>query len=121
MTKKLSYNTKRIDAKNYYWDWLEGASSPLFTLLKVVGKKEVVAEVTGIDNPDDAMRCIKYDRSEYPVFTGSYGTRLDYYEGGVEFEDGSCLICVGTSTWGGTFASHDNHEVRYYSLTLRKK
>jgi hypothetical protein len=111
MKKQLASKTKRIDAGKYSWEHLEGTVNPLFALLLFVGKKEVIAEVIGVDNEKNAM-----GEYGYQIFSGSYGTKIDHYEGGVEFEDGSCLICVGTSTWGGTFASHDNHEVRYYSL-----
>ena len=50
-----------------------------------------------------------------------YGDRDWELRDGVQFDSGECLVACCGYTFAGTFASHDNFEVRYYWLTPRAK
>ena len=99
---------KRIVATDYTWDEVSG----LLNLLSAASGRKIKSEVS-ITFPQDKVILNSNGTSVF----GSYGDRLQTVTEGVLYEDGTCLVCATVSTWGGTFASHDDIRATYYKLT----
>jgi|SRR6185437_3750218 len=100
---------RMIDALNYYGEDVE---NNLLSLLAIVQGKKIIGEVD-VKNGTSLKHSYKSN-----VFD-NYGDQYKYLESGVEFDDGTVLIAVTVSTWGGTFASHHAISIKYYLLTPR--
>jgi hypothetical protein len=100
---------KMVDAQHYEWDEI---SSGLSNMLEWLSGKVKVGEIQ-VNNVDKA-------KSYGHIMFNSYGSRMQGVDEAVEFTDGCILLCGSVSTWGGTFQSHDDISVKYYTLTPRK-
>ena len=97
-----------VDAKDYNWTKMD---SGLSAMLEWLGGKTKV-EAVEVQNVQEA-------RYIYGEIFHNYGTMMDYIEEAFLFDDGSILLCGTTSSWMGTFATHDHIEVSYYTLEKR--
>lgn len=93
---------ERVDAVHYEWKELWGLTAVTDFTRGTKSQRSVVVE--------NAEKIKKY-------FTGSYGSRFQYIEESVQFDDGRILLAASVSEWAGTFASHDDIRIRYFGLT----
>lgn len=93
---------ERVDAVHYEWQELWGLKAVLDFTRGTKSQRSIV-----IDNADKIKK----------YFTGSYGSRLQYIEESVQFDDGRILLSASVSSWAGTFASHDDISIRFFGLT----
>lgn len=89
-----------IQAKDYAWKTIWGSHDII-----AYAKDRTVKGIVNVAGEPDKR-----------YFTG-YCQRYLNTTDGVEFTDGTCLVCATTSEFAGTFASHDAIETRYYLLT----
>ena len=89
-----------VQAEDYHWQQLWGRQ----TIQEFVGNRTEKADciVKGYKN-------LGY-HSEFQECTEAW-----------LYSDGVVLMCCTISSFGGTFASHDNIEVAYFGLTPKKR
>ena len=97
-----------VDAKDYLWNEVGSSLNDMLEWLK--GKTKV--EAVEVQNVREA-------RYTYGEMFHNYGTMMDCIEEAFLFDDGSILLCGTTSSWMGTFATHDSIAVKYYTLEKR--
>lgn len=92
---------KKVDGSKYKWSSIYNLSNMLDWLS--TRKKVDVIHVSNAENASGMW--------------SSYGDCLQYVKEAYLFDDNSILVCASISSWGGTFASHDQISVQYYALT----
>jgi len=93
-----------IDGTQYEWRKIYGLSD----MLSWLDGRVKVAEVD-VKNADAAS-------SGNRRMWSWYGDNLRYISEAFVFDDGAALACCTISTWGGTFASHDEISTAYFAL-----
>lgn len=102
---------KSLDARNYEWQQLEG----LRAILDFANGRKRLDNEVHLTNVRDATGY--HDR---PMW-GPLAESLDMADETVVFDDGILMVLCTVRVWGGTMASHDDIEVRYYKLTPKAR
>lgn len=89
-----------VQAESYYWERIWGRKD----IVEYGEGREIKGTVTIAGEPSRDVADL------------GYGSRYLGSTEGVEFTDGSCLVCATISEFAGTFASHDSIEVQYFVL-----
>ena len=93
-----------INAKDYSWEKIWGSKDII-----EYAKSRTIKHVVNVEGEPD--------RKYFTGYAQCYLSTTD----GVQFTDGTCLVCSSTSEFAGTFASHDAIETNYFLLKPETK
>lgn len=115
LTDILEKNKRlKVDGRLYQWEQLYGLSS----IIEFDGQRTKIGPVEVEKANHDYS---SYDQRNPNLPWCTYGDRLQYVDEALLYSDGSILLAASVSSWGGTFTTHDDVSIKYYSLTPIEK
>jgi hypothetical protein len=103
-------------ANDYIWKQIWGGSK------EIRAYHDARTVLNWVELRIDELDHMNYDYNEErnPLYgTGvlGYGDSFNDFKDAIQYTDGTILACIVLNTWGGTFQSHDDVCVKYFTLT----